>query len=169
MRCIHWQPASAVVRRGYQLFLAGSAGLAILGIASGCNRQPTASPDPAAAPGTPEVKVVRPQQKDVRRPIERPGYNIEAYERTPLYAKIPGYILKWNFDIGDSVHKDDILAELYVPEMGIEVKQKEAFIRQTLSEIKQAESAVLRWQAELKHAESQYQRLARAGRDGVLD
>src|SRR5439155_2953167 len=84
-------------------------------------------------------------------------------------AKIPGYILKWNFDIGDSFNKNDVLAELYIPEMDVEVKQKEASIRQALSEIKQAESAVLRWQAELKHAESQYQRLARAGRDGVLD
>src|SRR6266404_4584172 len=169
MQFTHWQFVLCGGRRWRVFFLAASAGLALLGIASGCNRQPAASPDQAAAPETPEVKIVRPQKKDVRRAIERPGYNIEAYERTPLYAKIPGYILKWNCDIGDSVHKNDVLAELYIPEMEVEVKQKEASIRQALSEIKQAESAVLRWQAELKHAESQYQRLARAGRDGVLD
>jgi RND family efflux transporter MFP subunit len=138
-------------------------------MASGCNRQPAVSPDQTAVPETPEVKVVRPQKKDVRRPIERPGYNIEAYERTPLYAKIPGFIQKWNVDIGDRVHKGDVLAELYIPEMEVELKQKESSVRQASFEIKQAESAVLRWQAELKHAESQYQRLARAGRDGVLD
>ena len=42
------------------------------------------------------MKVVHPEKKDVRRLIERPGYNIEAYERTPLYAKIAGYVLKWH-------------------------------------------------------------------------
>jgi RND family efflux transporter MFP subunit len=136
---------------------------------SGCHRQPAASPDQSAAPEAPEVKIVSPQKKDVRRLIERPGYNVEAYERTPLYAKIPGYVQKWNVDIGDRVHKGEVLAELYIPEMEVELKRKEASVRQALSEIKQAESAVLRSQAELKHAESQYQRLARAGRDGVLD
>jgi RND family efflux transporter MFP subunit len=115
------------------------------------------------------VKVVHPEKKNVRRLVERPGYNIEAYERTPLYAKIAGYVLKWNADIGDNVRKDDVLAELYIPEMEVELRQKEASVRQGLSEIKQAESAVLRSKAELKHAESQYQRLARAGRNGLLD
>src|SRR4029077_15824886 len=55
------------------------------------------------------------------------------------------------------------------PEMQVELKQKEASVRQASSEIKQAEAAVLRWQADLKHAEAQYERLARVGRSGVLD
>jgi RND family efflux transporter MFP subunit len=71
--------------------------------------------------------------------------------------------------MGDRVHKGDVLAELYIPEMEVEFKQKEAAVRQASSEIKQAEAAVLRWQADLKHASSQYERLARVGRSGVLD
>src|SRR5262249_51454802 len=110
-----------------------------------------------------------PERKDIRRLIERPGYNIEAYERTPLYAKIAGYVMKWNVDMGDAVRKDQILAELYIPEMEVELKQKQAAVRQTSAEIKQAESALPRAQADLKHADSQYERLARAGRSGVLD
>src|SRR5438132_5328604 len=93
-------------------------------------------------------------RSNVRRLIERPGYDIEAYERTPLYAKIAGYVLKWNFDIGDSVHKDDILAELYIPEMDVELAQKRAAVRQASAEIKQADAAVLRAQAELKRTKS---------------
>jgi RND family efflux transporter MFP subunit len=115
------------------------------------------------------VKVVHPEKKEVRRLIERPGFNIEAYERTPLYAKIAGYVQKWNVDMGDTVRKDEILAELYIPEMEVEIKQKQAAVRQASAEIKQAESAVLRAQAELRHAESQYQRLARVSRSGILD
>jgi HlyD family secretion protein len=169
MQFTHCQPVSRSGLRRRLFLLAASVSMVLLGLVSGCNRPSATPPDQAAATETPEVKVVRPQKKDVRRPIERPGFNIEAYERTPLYAKIAGYVQKWNVDIGDRVHKDDVLAELYIPEMEVELKQKEASVRQALSEIKQAESAVLRSQAELKHAESQYQRLARAGRDGVLD
>jgi RND family efflux transporter MFP subunit len=113
------------------------------------------------------VKVVHPEKKDVLRLIERPGFNIEAYERTALYAKIAGYVLKWNVDMGDSVHKDDILAELYIPEMEVELKQKNAAVRQASSEIGQAEAAELRAQAELKRAESQYVRLDKLS--AVLD
>jgi multidrug resistance efflux pump len=115
------------------------------------------------------VKVVSPQKKDVRRLIERPGYNIEAYERTPLYARIAGYVKKWNVDIGDRVKKDDVLAELYVPEMDVELKQKEASIRQAAEEIKQAETNVQRAQADLERAKSQYGRLAKVAKGGVLD
>src|SRR5438445_6058767 len=151
---------------------AAAAGAMLVALAAGCNQQPAASSDQAAqasATETPAVKVVHPEKKDVRRLIERPGFNIEAYERTPLYAKIAGYVRKWHFDIGDSIHKDDILAELHIPEMEVEVKQKEASVRQALSEIKQAEAAVQRAQADLRRAESQYERLARVGRSGVLD
>jgi multidrug efflux pump subunit AcrA (membrane-fusion protein) len=149
-----------------------TAGAVLVGLATGCNRQSAASSDQTlqqSSPEAPAVKVVHPQKKDVRRLIERPGYNIEAYERTALYAKIAGYVLKWNVDMGDSVHKDDVLVELYIPEMEVELKQKEAAVRQATSEIEQAEAAKLRATAALKYSESQYERLARAGRSGVLD
>jgi HlyD family secretion protein len=169
MQLTYWQRVS-LSRPPRGLFvLAVTVSTMLLVMVWGCNRQPTSSPDQLVAPKTPEVRVVKPEKKDVRRPIERPGFNIEAYERTPLYAKLPGYVRKWNFDIGDRVHKDDLLAELYIPEMEVEVKQKEAAVRQASSEIKQAEAAVLRWQADLRHAEAQYERLARVGRSGVLD
>src|SRR5262249_40787539 len=95
-------------------------------------------------------------------------YNVEAYERTALYAKIAGYVRKWNFDMGDSVHKDDLLAELYIPELEVELSQKEAAVGQAASEIKQSDAALLRAQFELERAKGQYERLARVGRSGVL-
>jgi RND family efflux transporter MFP subunit len=167
MQFTHWQPVSlSGLRRGLFL-LEASVSIALLGVVSGCNQPPAASPDQGAAPKTPEVKVVRPEKKDVRRPIERPGYNIEAYERTPLYAKIPGYVQKWNFDIGDRVHKDDLLAELFIPEMDVELKQKDASVGQAAAEIKQADAGVVRARADLVRAKSQYERLARL--TAVLD
>src|SRR5438874_4661109 len=154
MRFIHVQFASIV---------AATSGAMLVCLAAGCNRPPASSSDQAAqtsASETPPLKVVHPEKKDLRRPIERPGFNIEPFERTPLYAKIAGYVLKWNSDIGDRVQKNDLMAELYIPEMYVELKQKEASIRQASSEIEQAKTVVLRAQAELERAKSQYERLA---------
>jgi multidrug efflux pump subunit AcrA (membrane-fusion protein) len=100
--------------------------------------------------------------------VKRPGYNIEAYQRTPLYAKISGYVLKWNFDIGDRVRKDQVMAELWVPEMEVEVQQKQAAVDQAEAEIQQARAAVLRAQADYDRTKSQSERLARVGAK-VLD
>jgi RND family efflux transporter MFP subunit len=160
MRLIRWQSVSILA----------AAGAVLVSLAAGCDRPPAGTSDQAAqaAPTeAPAVKVVRPERRDVRRLIERPGFNIDAYERTPLYAKLPGYVLKWNADIGKSVRKDDILAELSIPEMEVELKQKEAAVRQAAAEIKEANAAVLRARAELARAKSQYERLDRL--TAVLD
>jgi RND family efflux transporter MFP subunit len=123
----------------------------------------------AGRPETPTVTVAKPTRQTVRRLVERPGYNVEAYERTPLYALISGYVRVWNADMGDCVCKGEVLAELYVPDREEEVKQKKAAVRQATSEIDQAKAAVQRAQAENKRARSQHERLAKAGRGGFLD
>jgi RND family efflux transporter MFP subunit len=154
--------------------LAAVVSMALLVVVSGCNRPSATPPDEAAALKTPEVKVVRPEKKDVRRLIGRPGYNIEAYERTPLYAKIAGYARipgdrpKWPFDMGDRVHKGDILAEVYIPEMEVELRQKDAGVRQAAAEILQAKAAVQRAEAEQDRAKTQYARLEQVGKGGLL-
>jgi HlyD family secretion protein len=160
MRLIRWQ----------SVFILAAAGAVLVSLAAGCNRPPAGPSDqavPAAPAESPAVKVVYPERKDIRRVIERPGYNIEAFERTPLYAKLPGYVLKWNADIGDSVHKDDVLAELYIPEMEVELKQKQAAVRQASAEIKEADAAVLSARAQLARAKTQFERLDRL--TAVLD
>jgi multidrug efflux pump subunit AcrA (membrane-fusion protein) len=153
-------------------FLLSVTAVTFAALAAGCDRPTALAPTqsaqsaPAAAPA---VKVVRPEKKAVRRPILRPGFNIEPYERTPIYAKVAGYVRKWNVDIGDGVRKDDVLAEIDVPEMEVELKQKEASVLQAASEIKQAQSAVLRAEAEERRAKSQFDRMSLVGRGGVLD
>ena len=77
-----------------------------------------------------KVDVVKPEIKTIRREVAQPGH-IEAYERTPIMARIPGYVLKWNVDIGDLVEKDKtILAELSVPDMESELKLKKEQVKQ---------------------------------------
>src|SRR5687768_2424717 len=76
-------------------------GLLVLAVGCGSRADGPASEEPAKE-GPPVVKTVRPERKTLRRTIEQPG-TIEAFEETPLVAKIPGYVLKVHRDIGDHV------------------------------------------------------------------
>ncbi len=144
---------------------------------SGCERPAVMAPQPGPAPSQaaakgPEgtaVTTVRPERKTVVHPIEHPGFNVEAFQETALYAKVSGYVAKWHADIGDAVKKGDVLAELDVPEMVVEVKQKEASVRQAEAQVAQAKAAELTAQARLERAKSQYERLAKVGQGGLLD
>jgi RND family efflux transporter MFP subunit len=171
MRSVHKSSARAPGPR-WSFVLVLVAGAAALGLAAGCQR-PKAASDSAAGEAEergerPQVTVVRPQRQTVRRSIKRPGYNIEAYQSTPLYAKISGYVRKWKFDIGDPVRRGEVMAELLAPEMEVEVQQKEAAVAQAEAEIGQARAAVGLAQADLDYRKSQYERLSRVGQRGVI-
>jgi RND family efflux transporter MFP subunit len=153
----------------------------LLGLTSGCRRTDASSDKPsgetkAGTAELPNVTIVQPQRKTVRRPIKRPGYNIEAYQSTALFAKISGYVGKWHksskgkpFDIGDRVSKGEVLVELAVPEMEVEVELKEASVAQALAEIKQAQAAVERAEADHDFRKAQFDRLSQVGRTGVIN
>ena len=68
--------------------------VAVLGLlpAVGCNRKPPA-PAGVAPPVAPQITVVKPERRTVKRVVEQPGV-ILAFEETSLYAKIPGFVGK---------------------------------------------------------------------------
>src|SRR5262245_11176050 len=69
----------------------------------------TAAPAPSADP---------PDQKAAaRRMLKVPG-SVAASEQVRLFAAVKGYVQKVTVDIGDRVRKDQLLAELAVPEIG---------------------------------------------------
>jgi RND family efflux transporter MFP subunit len=170
MKSVHPSVRGAAVRLFVLLFVAGPA----LTLAAGCrwpgapaDKEPPKEEEPTSA--VPQVTVVQPERKTVRRSIRRPGYNVEPYQSTAIFAKISGYVGKWSFDIGDPVRKGQIMVELLVPEMEVEVQQKEAAVVQAQAEIKQARAAILRAEADRNYRQSQYTRLSQVGRTGVLD
>ena len=114
--------------------------LAILLAAAGCGQQAISSPgtQPTAAAPLPVVAVVKPERKTVRRVIAQPG-QIEAFQQTPLYARIAGYVQEVKADIGDQVKKGQPLAVLSVPEMDEELLQKKAIVTQAKAEIELAQ------------------------------
>ena len=70
-----------------------------------------------------------------------PG-ELQAFETTAIHAKIAGYVKNWTVNIGAAVKKGQILAELSVPELDAELRQKQAAIEQAVAKHKQAEAAV---------------------------
>ncbi|MGC4079406.1 MAG: hypothetical protein QM702_20665 [Rubrivivax sp.] len=43
--------------------------------------------------------------------------NLQGYVESPIYARATGYLLRWHKDIGASVRKGELLAELDTPEI----------------------------------------------------
>ncbi|WP_406698908.1 efflux RND transporter periplasmic adaptor subunit [Singulisphaera sp. Ch08] len=97
----------------------------------------------ANAPSTPVARVttVTPERMTIRRISEQPG-QIEAVEVTPMHAKLAGYLQTVSVDIGDRVKKGQVMAELRVPEVEADLKQKRALIDQAHAEQKQADATV---------------------------
>ncbi len=87
------------------------------------------------------VDVVGPTRHTVQRSVREPG-QLLAVETTPIHAKIAGYVRKVNADIGDEIKKGQVLAELYVPELEAELKQKSAAVEQAQAKKAHAQAAV---------------------------
>lgn len=115
----------------------------------------TTSTAGATAGNAPLVRVaaVRPMRKTLVRRTEQPG-RVEAFEESPLFAKLAGYVTKIHVDIGDSItgpkadslgkviEPGQVLAELSIPELDEEHRQKESLIGQASAEVRQADAAV---------------------------
>lgn len=131
-------------------YLLGAFGL-LIGV-NGCYRHSTAATTVAVAP-TPKVSVSRPERCVFRHVVQQPAW-VNPFEETPIYAKIAGYVQEVNAEIGSRVKKNDVLINLWVPEMVQELKQKDAMVAQAKIEIDQAESAVSVAKARLQTATS---------------
>ena len=87
----------------------------------------------------PSVEVTKTVQKDLARKISLPA-TIEPLDQASLYAKAAGYV-KWiKVDIGDWVKKDEVLAELDVPEMVKEYDQVKAKLREAQASYEKAKA-----------------------------
>lgn len=92
-------------------------------------------------PAAVRVKTIRPAREHLKR-ITKQTAHVEPYERADLFARVAGYLLKIHVDIGDRVTKDQVLAELWVPEMVQEGVQKQALVEKVQAEVGQTEAAL---------------------------
>ncbi len=108
--------------------------------AAGCNHAPTAWASQTTGTAVTRVEVVRPERATIRRSTEQPG-QIEAYEETTIYAKVSGYVEKWNVDIGAKVKKGQVLAVISVPDLDAEAEQKLAMVEESEAKLAQAKAS----------------------------
>lgn len=125
---------------------------------TGCG--PSATATSASSPsvrenshGVMRVTPIKPARKTLVRVTEQPG-QIEAFEETAIHAKLAGFVKKVHVDIGDKVagpsrvsndqpeQPGQILAELEMPELEAELKQKQALIAQAAAEVTQSEASI---------------------------
>ncbi|HRA89952.1 MAG TPA: hypothetical protein PK992_17820, partial [Planctomycetaceae bacterium] len=123
--------------------------------ACGCG-QPSAAVSPdhsrrAANNSVDRVRIALPERKTLTLHTSQPG-RVEAFEETPLYPKVTGYVEEVLVDIGDSVTKGQKLIQLWIPEMQDEQEQKEALVAQSEAEVQQAEAAVQATEAKINTA-----------------
>lgn len=113
--------------------------------ADGCNRgakAPAVADAGAQAASVTRVTVGKPQRKTLVAKTTQPA-RIEAFEQTPLFSKIAGYVDEVQVDIGDKVTKDQPLVTLRVPELADDVRQTAALVAQAAAQLKQAEASVV--------------------------
>lgn len=144
------------MRNTHQKIVFAAIGLILMVAHSGC-QQPTA-PNSAAsavesAHGVMRVTPIKPTRKTLVRTTEQPG-QIEAFEETAIHAKLAGFVKKVHVDIGDKVtgpsrvstdqpeQPGQILAELEMPELEAELKQKQALVAQAAAEVTQSEAGI---------------------------
>jgi HlyD family secretion protein len=111
-----------------------------------------------------KVKVVHPQKGSLARTTTQPGV-LHAFQYADLYAKASGYLTAQSVDIGDTVERGQILAEIFDPELEQRAEQAAAAVEQAKADVQLAEARVVAAEAQVAAAEALVsQRKAQVGR-----
>ncbi|OWQ83110.1 efflux transporter periplasmic adaptor subunit [Roseateles aquatilis] len=104
--------------------------------------------DIAADRGQPTVALIAP------RPLTGAGLElparIEAWSRAPIYARVSGYLKRWNVDIGGKVKAGQLLAEIETPDLDQQLMQAKAELATARSNAVLAATTARRWQGLLE-------------------
>jgi RND family efflux transporter MFP subunit len=100
----------------------------------------------AAEQSVPTVAVVAPSAVANQAVLELPG-RLEAYIRAPIYARVPGYLKSWKYDIGSRVKAGDVLGEIDTPDLDQQLIQSRAGLSVAQANAKLAQIGAERWQS----------------------
>lgn len=94
----------------------------------------------------PTVAVVTPQAVANDTGLDLPG-RLQAYIRAPIYARVPGYLKSWHYDIGSRVKAGDVLAEIDTPDLDQQLTQARADLNVAEANARLAQITADRWQS----------------------
>ena len=78
--------------------------------------------------------------------LDLPG-RLQAYITAPIYARVPGYLKDWKYDIGGKVKAGDLLAEIETPDLDQQLMQARAALSVAQANAKLAQITAERWQS----------------------
>ena len=149
------------MRKQTSLFLIAGFSLAIGSFIAACRGNGKGSD--AKANEIPSAQVATARRGNIAHTLSLAG-QFQPYQVVDVHPKVTGFMEKINVDIGDKVHKGQILAVLEVPELNAQLKG-------TGFEIERSKDELLRAQHEIKRAEAthaalhaDYQRLLEASK-----
>jgi RND family efflux transporter MFP subunit len=102
--------------------------------------------DLAEAQAVPTVAIVTPTNVDNHEGLDLPG-RLQAYISAPIYARVPGYLKSWKYDIGSKVKTGDVLAEIDTPDLDQQLMQARADLSVAQANSKLAQVSAERWQS----------------------
>src|SRR5229473_2661881 len=102
--------------------------------------------DLTEAQAVPTVAVVVPSHVENAAGLDLPG-RLEAYIQAPIYARVPGYLKSWKYDIGSKVKTGDVLAEIDTPDLDEQLMQARADLSVAQANSKLAQVSAERWQS----------------------
>jgi RND family efflux transporter MFP subunit len=141
-----------VSRRG--LYVAGFAGLliAVVIVVFGITTRKVADAklqEWTEAQAIPVVAVAPPDTRGKTTTFSLPG-RLEAYTQAQIYARVTGYVKKWDADIGTPVKAGQLLAELDAPDLDQQIMQAEANLASAQANSVLSEATLKRGQSLIK-------------------
>lgn len=103
--------------------------------------------------GAMRVEVSHPRPGGLERKLVQ-VCSVHAFEHAQLFAKVSGFLKIQNVDIGDRVKMDQLLDEIYVPEIHKAVDQAAAALDQAKANVKVAEAKIRSAQSLKKASEA---------------
>ena len=102
--------------------------------------------DLTEAQAAPTVAIVAPSRVENHAGLDLPG-RLQAYISAPIYARVPGYLKSWKYDIGGKVKTGDVLAEIDTPDLDQQLMQARAALSVSQANAKLAQISAERWQS----------------------
>ncbi len=117
------------------------------------------------------ITVIHPERRDIRMNVVQPG-TIEAFETTPIYSRIAGYVQEYRHNIGDRVKDGDVLIDMWIPDIvqthaqrvanvhraEVQIDVTQSALRAAESNLLTAEARIVSAKAGVKRAQASYTR-----------